>query len=1414
MSVRSPVPPSAPVGTAAAGVTRGSGELGLGTAVLYLLVVGVSFLQQPGLTTYDTRAELTERPGDFLRGAFTLWHPETNLGELQNQAYGYLFPQGLFFWLLDGAGLPGWVTQRLWTALVLLVAIEGARRVSGALGLGGAAGLVAGLVYGFAPRVLGTVGVLTAETLPGALLPWAVLPVLLVVAGRLRPWRGMALSGAAVVCMGGVNAVEVAGSLPLVVLLVWWGVRRGRLTRRAGWAWAGVVSLACVWWALPLLVLAGYAPRFYEYVESAADTTVLVGWGEAVRGASHWVAYLLVGDQAWWPAAHDLVSVAWLVVLTAVVAAFGFWGLARLEHPARTPLLLGAVLGLAALTVAHGGPGEGLLAGEVRHLLDGPLQIFRNVHKIDPTVRLPLAIGAAQGCVLLSRAVAARGPRLAQVAPTVVVLPLAAVLALGQPWLVDHGRSPGWEAVSSPWREARAYLSAHDDGRATLVVPGSGFALQTWGWTLDEPLVVTGGTRMVTRSQVPLVPGQSLRFLDALDQLVSTGRATPALGDQLSRAGIGHVLVRRDLLRDLTRSPHPSGASVSLARAGLRRVGGWGEVREGGQEVELLEVTRAMPEVRTTALDDVRTVRGAPETVLGLQDTGLVDPGQATVLEGEPGWDRTADVVTDGDQRRERAFGSADEAVSAVLGADEPYRIDRAVHDYPAVDGAEQVVAAYDGLDALTASSAQGYADNFGPVVPQAGPYAAVDGDPETRWITSAATDPEDQWLRLDLAAPTPVTRVRVLPVADDPQVVPVRTLEVRAGGQVRRVDVDTTGAPAVVRFDGTPVDRVEVRVVRAATAARRARVGLREVTVSGVRPTRSLVLPGEVPDDGAWLVGTTAERRACVVVAGPPDCSVARIRPAEEGDGMDRTVTTEGSSDVVLRGRVVARSTRAAGNLLDRLTQRQVGASSVYGEDPRVGPRFAYDGEATTAWVSSPDDPSPTLFVRFARPQTISGLRLGLGLAGAPAGVLVRSEDEVRAVDVDEVDSRGGVRFKPLRGTFFSVSFDPAAGRDTVAVSELDLRGVRLTRRFDPSVATGAVCGLGPAVEIDGEVVATRVSGTMGDVLNGSPLTIESCDPDAGSTDDDAAEGDAGDEGLAGGAAVTVGAGEHRVRTTPSAEFQVVELAAVPADLARAQVYGAADVTADAGAVARAVTTTTWGDTERRVQVAQGESALLWLPESFNPGWRAEVDGEPLTALRVDGWQQGWVLPASADPVDVDLVLAPQRTWTAVLVAGPLVSGAVLLAGLAALLLALVGAVRGRGLPRETPPGDWGTARPWSPGRPRARAAVATLAALGLGVLLGPAFGLGVLATALVVRRSRARERAAAGAALVAAVAIVSSALLDVLPGPGWMGAAGDVLAAAAVGVVVGAVVVTASLGTTAARGSRGRRRAGAVGR
>ncbi len=48
---------------------------------------------------------------------------------------------------------------------------------------------------------------------------------------------------------------------------------------------------------------------------------------------------------------------------------------------------------------------------------------------------------------------------------------------------------------------------------------------------------------------------------------------------------------------------------------------------------------------------------------------------------------------------------------------------------------------------------------------------------------------------------------------------------------------------------------------------------------------------------------------------------------------------------------------------------------------------------------------------------------------------------------------------------------------------------------------------------------------------------------------------------------------------------------------------------------------------------------------ENFNAGWQATSEGEALTPIRVDGWQQGFVLPAG-DVSTVTLTFEPDSTY------------------------------------------------------------------------------------------------------------------------------------------------------------------------
>jgi arabinofuranan 3-O-arabinosyltransferase len=430
-----------------------------------------------------------------------------------------------------------WIWERALSALLMLAAFEGMRRVALAWGgLGERSALYAGLFYMLSPRLVSTVGALAGEALPSAVLPWTVLPLVLCVRGRLPVRRALVLSVATIPFMGGQNATEVLAALTLPALLLILNGRPWRTRVAMLAAWSGGVVVVCLWWLLPLLMLGKYGAPFLDYVESARNTTGRIGWLAALRGTDHWVTFISLGDSTSWRAGLELASTPVLLVSTTVAAAIGLLGLLSSRFPRRAALLVALVLGLFALTAGSGAPAGSVLGGPWTTLLDGPLAPFRNVHKFDPVVRLPLALGFA-AAVQLAVAHLARRRRLGGRRTTAVVtsLLLLPVLMAGAPMLRGHLRDTGgFTAIPESWHQAVRFLESQPGTVRTLVLPGSGFAVQTWGRTIDEPLQVLTSGAWSARTQTPLMPAGTIRWLDqvasrTLSCAATSTTATPML---------------------------------------------------------------------------------------------------------------------------------------------------------------------------------------------------------------------------------------------------------------------------------------------------------------------------------------------------------------------------------------------------------------------------------------------------------------------------------------------------------------------------------------------------------------------------------------------------------------------------------------------------------------------------------------------------------------------------------------------------------------------------------------------------------------------------------------------------------------------------------------------------------------------
>ncbi len=1378
----------------------------------------LTFAQSPGQISPDTKLDLTANPLRFLARAFSLWNSELPFGQAQNQAYGYLFPHGTFFLAGEVLGLPGWVTQRLWWALLLVVGFWGLLRVAEALNDGRGIGsptsrVIAAVAFALSPRVLTTLGAISSETLPMMLAPWVLLPVVLVLRGD-RPVRVLAArSAVAIALMGAVNAVAtLTACLAAVIWLachrpnrLWW--------RFTGW-WAACIVLAVLWWVVALVLLGRVSPPFLDFIESSGVTTQWMSLTEMLRGTDVWTPFVAPNATA----GASLVTGSVAVLATTLVAAAGLAGLAMPSMPARGRLVTILLAGVAVLAVGYSGRLGSPVALEVQAFLDAAGTPLRNIHKLEPLLRLPIALGLAHllGRIPLPGSAPrdvwmnafAHPERDKRVAVGIVVL-VALTAATSLAWTGRLTPPGAFDAIPQYWHDTADWLDEHNDVGRVLVAPGAPFAAQVWGGSHDEPLQVLGESAWGVRDSIPLTPPETIRALDSVQRLFAAGRPSAGLADTLARQGISYVVVRNDLDPETSRSARP----VLVHRAidgspGLEKVAQFGDpvgpgtlagfitdsgLRPRYPAVEIYRVNApssipAAPYLVDT--DAMARVDGAPEVLLRLDERRRLlgqpplGPMLLTADAQEAGLPVPVVTVTDTPLARETDYGRVDDHSSAIRTPDDTRHTFNRVMDYP-TPGADTVYGQWSGGRVSVSSSASD-STALPNVAPATGPAAAVDADSSTSWVSSALQSAIGQWLQVDFDHPVTNATITVTPSAT------------AVGAQVRRIEVSTVNGTSTLRFDepGKPLtaalpygESPWVRITAAATddGSPGVQFGITDFAVTqydangyahpvSIRHTVSV--PGPPPDSAVaqWDLGSELlGRPGCAQSPGGIRCAAAMALSPEEPVNLSRTLTVPEPTAVTPTVWVRARQ---GPNLAD-LVSAPGSARATGDADPIdvLGSAYAAaDGDPETAWTAPQSvvqhRAAPTLTLKLPARREVAAVRVTPSSSELPAHPTLVAVDLGDGPQVRRLTGEGGAQTLDLKPritdkvTVSILDWDDIIDRTALGFDQLKPPGLAEVTALDgrgaPIAAADAARNRARRIELPcgrGPII-----GVAGQFVQTSISTTVGA----------LLDGDPVFARPCQDGPILLPAGRQELLISPGAAFSAdgVQLAGPLAD----RIRPAATVPAQTG---------TWSNDAREVSVTASEtSRVLVVPESVNPGWIAHrADGARLTPVTVNGWQQGWVLPPGTEG-SVTLAFASNALYRA-----GLIGGLALLPLLA--LLAFLPARRRVEPDTPTPV--------WAPGRISASVAV-----LAVGAVISGVAGVVVVGAALGVRYLLRRREKLCDAVTVGASAgglIVAGAVLSQNP---WRSVDGYV--GHSVGVQLLALVSVAMLAASVVPANRGR--------
>jgi len=1084
----------------------------IGYAALALLAYVPVLATKPGKVVADTKSYLYLDPGRLLARAASMWDPNIGMGTVTHQNIGYLFPMGPYYWLLHLAGVPAWVSQRLWFGSILFAAALGMLFLLRTLSVRGPGAPVAAVLFMLTPYTLDFAARISVILLPWAGLPWMLALTIRALRSpdRRGAWRYAALFAIVVQVVGGVNATALifAGIAP--VLWIVYAVLDGEVDWRRALRVTGQIAvltvLTSLWWIAGLWAQSGYGLNILKFTETLRVVSLSSLPTEVLRGLGYWFFYGIDRVGHWTDASVPYTQNLGLLVVSFAIPALALLAAVSVRWRHRAYFIALTVVGVVVAVGANPYDDPSVVGGLFKSFAESSSfgLALRSTSRAVPLVALGLAvlIGSAVNAVGVAwngkgRRVGGVSVRTLVLAGFVVGLAIANLPAL---WTGDWytGDLTRDEAIPQYWTDAIAALDAQPHDTRILELPGADFAAYRWGQTVDPITPGLTDRPYVARELVPWGSAASADLLNALDQRLQEGTLDPSAIAPVARLmSVGSVVYRADLQTDrydlvragplwhLLTDPVPSGL-----RAPKRYGTNLGPPLRVTQDDEVqLARTGASdpPPVSVFAVDGVPAIvrsadASAPvivsgdgeglvdlATIGGLRGSGVVlysatltaEPARLRAEVAQP---NSLLVVTDSNRKRARrwtsvrdVFGATERVVQSALAKDEN---DNRLDVFPGAGTDAQTVVQTPGV----AVSTSRYGDP-GYYQPEVRGARAFDGDTSTAWEVGAHANVIGEKLRLDLTRPITTGQVNLVqPLVGPNQRFLTQVKLVFDGGDPVVVNLDASSRNAdgqTVTFPSRRFRRLDITIADTNVGDSSAQpfsnsVGFAEIRLLDDAPGANAVRADEIvrmPTDLVDRAGATVADRPLVYQMTRQRTVVIPPRYSSDEVALVRRFRVPDARTFGVRG-----TARLATNAPDQLLDTALGISDATAGGITVATSQHLPGDIQARGSSAFDgDPATAWSTAF----------------GAPTGQWI-DLTTAQPVTFDHLDLEvvaDGKHSVPTQLQIEAGGETRTVDLPTIADTEIGAAPVRVPVRFDPLTGTDVrvtVTGVRPVTTLE----------------------------------------------------------------------------------------------------------------------------------------------------------------------------------------------------------------------------------------------------------------------------------------------------------------------------------------------------------